>query len=271
MQAGSPWGTLTGNQIGALITDYVCEQRKAAGSLSPQHYVVKTLVTTEMIRRIAQSYGVRTEGDLQVGFKYIGGTMDQQGPEKFVFGAEESYGFLAGHYARDKDAAVAAMLLSELAARCKANGQTLHEKLDSLFWQFGCHAERQVSQTMPGSEGMRLMEQLMERLRLSPPSTLADMRVVRVRDYKNLMEWRTGGLHQAFDGPRGDMVMIDLDREGTYVAVRPSGTEPKVKFYMFTYEPAEQLHNLEDTKQELQARLDALAASLKEYALASAG
>lgn len=270
-QAGSTWGTLTGNQIGALITDYVCEQRKAAGSLSPQHYVVKTLVTTEMIRRIAQSYGVRTEGDLQVGFKYIGGTMDAQGPDKFVFGAEESYGFLAGHYARDKDAAVAAMLLSELAARCKANGQTLHEKLDSLFWQFGCHAERQVSQTMPGSEGMRLMEQLMERLRLSPPSTLAEMRVVRVRDYKNLMEWRTGGLHQAFEGPRGDMVMIDLDREGTYVAVRPSGTEPKVKFYMFTYEPAEQLHNLEDTKQELQARLDALAASLKEYALASAG
>ena len=266
MKAGSPWTTLTGNQIGALLVDYLCERRKAAGSLSPQHYVVKTLVTTEMIRRIADSYGVRTEGNLQVGFKYIGGIMDELGPDRFVMGAEESYGFLVGQYARDKDAAVAAMLLAELAASCKAKGQTLYEKLESLFWQFGCHEERQVSVTMPGSEGMKNMAALMLKLRTSPPASLAGMKVTRVRDYQGLSEWVAGGLHRAFDGPKGEMVMIDLAKEGTYVAVRPSGTEPKVKFYMFAYEPAEQLHNLDDTKAELKARLDDLAKDLTAFA-----
>src|SRR5690606_11153967 len=111
--------------------------------LTPDHYIVKTLVTTEMARRIADSYGIATAGNLQVGFKYIGGTMDERGPDKFVFGTEESHGYLAGQYARDKDAAVAAMLLAELAAQEKSAGQTLHEKLDALSWQFGCHAESQ--------------------------------------------------------------------------------------------------------------------------------
>ncbi len=264
----SPWGTLTGNQIGSLLVDYVCERRKAAGSLSPRHYVVKTLVTTELIRRIADSYGVRTEGELQVGFKYIGGIMDQLGPDQFVMGAEESYGFLVGHYVRDKDAAVAGMLLAELAASCKAKGQTLHEKLDALFWQFGCHEERQVSLMMPGSEGMKNMAALMLRLRTSPPATLAGMNVARVRDYQTLTEWIAGGLHRGFTGPKGDMVMIDLAQKGTYVAVRPSGTEPKVKFYMFTCEAAEMIHNLADTKAELKARLDALATELAALARA---
>jgi phosphomannomutase len=258
----SAWKTLTGNQIGALLTDYVLERRKAAGTLSREGYVVKTLVTTELVRRIADAYGVRTEGNLQVGFKYIGGVIDQQGPENFVFAAEESYGFLAGTHSRDKDAAVAAMLLAELAAICKAKKQTLHEKLDSLFWQFGCHEERQVSVGMPGSEGMKTMSALMERLRTSPPTSLAGMKVVRVRDYQGLTEWKLGGLHQRFDGPPGDMVIIDLAKEGTSVAVRPSGTEPKVKFYLFAYEPAEMLHNLEATKLELRQRLDLLTKEL---------
>ena len=266
MKHGAVWATLSGNQIGSLLVDYLCERRKAAGSLSADNYVVKTLVTTELIRRIADSYGVRCEGDLQVGFKYIGGIMDELGPDKFVMGAEESYGFLVGQYVRDKDAAVAAMLLAELAASCKAKSQTLHEKLDTIFWQFGCHEERQVSVTMPGSEGMKSMANLMERLRTSPPTSLAGMKVVRVRDYHGLTEWVAGGLHRTFVGPKGDMVMIDLDKDGTYVAVRPSGTEPKVKFYMFTYEPAEMLHNLDETKSELKARLDSLAKDLTAFA-----
>ncbi|MCA9170635.1 MAG: phospho-sugar mutase, partial [Planctomycetales bacterium] len=108
------WRTFSGNQIGVLLADYLLEQRKAKGTLSPEHYVVKTLVTTDMIRRIADSYGVRTCGDLQVGFKWIAGVMDEQGPDKFVFGTEESHGYLVGQYARDKDGAVASMLMAEL-------------------------------------------------------------------------------------------------------------------------------------------------------------
>jgi phosphoglucomutase/phosphomannomutase len=163
------------------------------------------------------------------------------------------------------------MLLAELAAACKAKSQTLHEKLDALYWQFGCHEERQVSVTMPGSEGMKNMAALMLRLRTSPPESLAGMKVTRVRDYQGLAEWVAGGLHRSFIGPKGDMVMIDLAKEGTYIAVRPSGTEPKVKFYMFTYEPAELLHNLEDTKVELKSRLDALAKDLAAFAHTNTG
>ena len=118
---------------------------------------------------------------------------------------------------------------------------------------------------MPGSEGMKQIQSLMARFRQDPPHTLAGFKVRRVRDYLALKELEPGGKPRAFDGPVGDMVMIDLGPPGTYVAVRPSGTEPKVKFYTFTFEPAEQLHNLEETKAELAARLDALAKDLTAF------
>ncbi len=150
--AGAAWDTFTGNQIAVLLADYLLDARRKAGRLTPEHYIVKTLVTTEMVRRIADSYGVRILGNLQVGFKYIGQTIDEAGPDKFVFGCEESHGYLVGTHARDKDAAVAAMLLAELAATVKAAGQTLHAKFDALYWQFGYHLERQVSLTVSGSQ-----------------------------------------------------------------------------------------------------------------------
>jgi len=261
----SPWKTMTGNQIGALLTEYVLDQRRRAGRLTPEHYVVKTLITTELVRRIAEAYGVRTFGNLQVGFKYIGGTIDAEGPEHFVFGAEESHGYLAGTYARDKDAGVAGMLLAELAAEVKASGLTLHEKLDALYWQYGYHAESQISVVMPGSQGMQQMSKLMARFRTDPPRTLAGLAVRRVRDYLGLTEGAPGESFRPFDGPRGDMVMLDLSAPGVYVAVRPSGTEPKVKYYMFTYEPAEMLADLETSKAEHAERLARLARDLTEF------
>lgn len=258
------WATFTGNQIGALLVDHVLSTRQ--GRLTREHYVVKTLVTTEMIRRIAESYNVTTCGELLVGFKWIGGLIDEQGPERFVFGAEESHGFLAGTHVRDKDAAVAALLLAELAAACKANGQSLHEKLDALYWQFGCHAEKTVSKTMPGSAGMARMDALMKKLRTDPPREIAGQEVVRIRDYERQLIFAPGGSEQSFDCPRGDMVIFDLADEGNYVAIRPSGTEPKVKFYTFAYEPAEMLANLEDAKAELATRLDAMERDLAAFA-----
>ena len=124
----APWVTLTGNQIGSLLAEFLLQFLKVAGHLTSGHYIVKTLVTTELMRRIADHYGVQTAGNLLVGFKYIGGEMDYRGPERFVLGAEESYGFLIGDHARDKDAAVASLLLAELAARAKAEGETLIRK-----------------------------------------------------------------------------------------------------------------------------------------------
>ena len=251
---GDDWQVFTGNQIGSLLAEHVLESRKYAGNLSPKHYVVKTLVTTEMIRRIADSYGVATYGDLQVGFKWIGGLMDEVGPDLFLLGCEESHGFLAGDYVRDKDAAVAAMMLAEFAARAKAAGQTLHEKLDALFWQHGCHAEHTVSKTMPGSEGMARMRKLMAGFRESPPATIGGLKVRQTRDYLKQVVISSAGRH-ALAGPPGDMVVFDLAAEGNYVAVRPSGTEPKVKFYLFAYEPPELLADLNETKQQLVQRL----------------
>ncbi len=112
-----PWKTFTGNQLGAMLADFILDQRSRSGGLTPDHYIIKTLVTTELTRLVAESYGVRCEGDLLVGFKYIAETMDRVGPEKFVFGTEESHGYLVGQYARDKDGAIACMLMSDWLQR----------------------------------------------------------------------------------------------------------------------------------------------------------
>ncbi len=264
---GKPFDTFTGNQIGALLTDFVLRSRQQAGTLTPEHYVVKTLVTTELIRRIADSYGAKTYGNLLVGFKWIAQVIDQVGPERFVLGTEESHGYQVGSYARDKDGAVAALLLAELALTCKQSGQTLHEKLDELFVKHGAHAERTVSVSFPGSEGMARMMQLMADLRGNPPESLAGLNVRQVRDYENRTVTPRGGKAAPLDGPLGDLVICDLEADGNYAAVRPSGTEPKVKFYLFTYEPVTSAANLPAAKAELTKRLDALENDLKRVAL----
>jgi phosphomannomutase len=263
---GAPWDTLTGNQIGALLVDYLLERGKQAGTLTPEHYVVKTLVTTELIRRIADAYGVTTVGDLLVGFKYIGGVMEQRDVTKFVLGAEESYGFLVGPHARDKDAAVTSMLLAELAARAKAEGLSLHEKLDALFRRFGCHLERQFTLDAPGAEGMQRMTALMARVRGQPPASLAGLKIAGVRDYLHNTVSYPGACTEPLPGPTGDLVMLDLEARGNYVAVRPSGTEPKVKFYMFAHRPPDEITDLEATKSELTAHLDAMQKDLRAFA-----
>jgi phosphomannomutase len=266
MAKGSPWLTLTGNEIGALLADYMCDSRKAAGRLSPNNFIVKTLVTTELTRRIGDSYGVKTFGDNLVGFKWIAGVIDREGADKFLYGTEESHGYMAGNYNRDKDGGLATMLLCELAAKLKSQKKTLHQKLDDLFWQHGVHIERTVSVQMPGSEGMLRMKEVMAQFRAAPPKTLAGSPVVQVRDYFDQTVTLAAGGKRPFDGPMGDLVILDLALEGNYVAIRPSGTEPKIKLYMFTYEPPEQLANLEDAKQMLDQRLLAMEADMRAFA-----
>ncbi len=264
LEPGAEWATLTGNQLGALLSDYVLEQRRAADALTSDHYLVKTLVTTEMIRRIGDSYGVRTCGNLLVGFKWIGGVIDQEGPENFVLGAEESHGYLVGQYARDKDGPVACMLMSELAAQMKAAGKSVHEKLDDLFWQHGVHLERLITFRMEGSEGMVNMRKLMAKFRTAPADQLGGIAVSSIRDYQQLTTTRDGQT-VPLDGPKGDMVILDLAETGNAIAVRPSGTEPKVKFYLFAFTPAEQLSDLEVAKAELITRLDQFEADVRSY------
>jgi phosphoglucomutase/phosphomannomutase len=174
---------------------------------------------------------------------------------------------MAGTYARDKDGPAATLLLCELAARLKAKGQTLHEKLDALFWQHGLHAERTVSVQMPGSEGMLRMKEVMAQFREAPPTAVAGSPVVQIRDYE-LQQAMTlpKGNPQKLPGARGDLVILDLALDGNYVAIRPSGTEPKIKLYMFTFEPPEQLANLDDAKVMLDERLAAMEADMRAFA-----
>lgn len=264
--AGSQWLTLNGNEIGALLADYVLDSRKALGKLCRDNFLVKTLVTTELTRRIGDSYGVKTFGDNLVGFKWIAGVIDREGADKFLYGTEESHGYMAGSYVRDKDGAVASMLLCELAAKLKEAGQTLHEKLDALFWQHGVHVERTVSVQMPGSEGMARMKEVMAAFRAGPPAEIGGDRVAQVRDYERQTITLAGGTPQPLGGPKGDLVFLDLATEGNYVACRPSGTEPKIKFYMFTFTPPEQLSNLDLAKAQLAERLDRMEADLRKFA-----
>jgi phosphomannomutase len=261
-----PWATFTGNQLGALLADYVCESRRKYRPLTSDNFLVTTLVTTQMIRRIGDSYGVKTYNNLHVGFKWIAKQIDESGPDNFLFGTEESHGFLVGQYVRDKDGAAACMLMAELAAVCKEKKKTVHEKLDSLYWQHGYHGERVLNVTMPGSAGMAAMQALMGNFRTTPPTSLGGIKVTQVRDYKSLTTTPIGGSPTKLDAPPADMVILDLAEEGNYVAVRPSGTEPKVKFYMFTYVPAEQLADLDRTKAEMNERMQAFEVDLKAFA-----
>ncbi len=229
--------------------------------------MVKTLVTTELIRRIADSYGVRTCGNLLVGFKWIGGVIDEEGPDDFLIGCEESHGYLVGQYARDKDGAVACLLMSELAAHLKAAGKSVHEKLDDLFWQHGAHLERLITFQMEGSEGMAKMQKLMDQFRNQPPESLGQSRVEGLRDYLHGTA-TCQGTTRPLEAPVGDMIILDLAEQGNAVAVRPSGTEPKAKFYLFGYIPAEQLADLQMAKDQLRERLDDLEAAIRAYCAA---
>jgi phosphoglucomutase len=260
-----PWATINGNQLGVLLADYVCAQMKSQGLLTSKSYIIKTLVTTELARRAAEFYGVGCEGNLHVGFKWIAGVMDTVGPNDFVFGTEESHGYLIGQYARDKDGAVACLLMSLLAADLKSKNKSLHQRLDELEAQHGCHQESLVNVQMEGSEGMLLMKKLMEAFRTAPPKQLGGINVAQVRDYKSLTILKADGSKEKLDSSAADMVMLDLEESGNYFAVRPSGTEPKVKFYMFTYLPADQSKDLPVARAKLNARLAALEKDIRVY------
>ena len=286
MAAGSEWRTFTGNQLAALLVDWVLASRKRGGTLSLSDHVITTLVTTGLVRRIGDAYGTTTVDTLQVGFKWIGQAIDQTGPEHFVFGCEESHGYLAGTHVRDKDASVAALLLAELTAALKTQGKTLHEQLDAIFCTHGCHLERQVAITLPGAAGMDRMREIMATLRSKPPATLGGLAVARVRDYATLTTAAPGTASASFAGAKGDLVMFDLASPtrtsagstaveiaagrfpplANCVAARPSGTEPKIKFYLFAAAPPCDTAQLAAAKSALTQQLDLMERDLRALA-----
>ncbi len=261
---------LTGNRIGALIADHILRKRAALGTLSVENYVVETVVTTRLIGAIARSHGVRAIDDLMVGFKYIAQTMDAEGPDKFVFGAEESLGYLTGQYCRDKDAAVAALYLLELAAELRAEGKTLLDRLDELFRELGYFVEAQISEVCEGSRGKEQIQGLMKRFRESPPQKLGGVSIARIRDFK-LGEVRAlpgNKKVEEFTGVRADLLFLDsAESEGKRfsVAVRPSGTEPKIKFYFFAQAVSDDHAALDELKTETDSAMKSLQSALSKW------
>jgi phosphomannomutase len=274
---GSRWSVLTGNQLCAILCEQAITGRTARGESKPGDYVVTTLVTSGLARRVAEAHGLMVDDTQLVGFKWICSAIDRHGPEHFVFGTEESHGYLAGTHVRDKDAAVAALLMAEQAAALAAAGRTPHELLDELFCRFGCHQERTVNVMLPGASGMDRMKEIMATLRAKPLDACGGLEVVRTRDQASLTTWTPGGAPEPYEGVKSDLVIFDLaglpdagtrtggrfPPLGNAVAARPSGTEPKIKFYLFTAAEPGTAAELPAAKEALRQRLDAMEADLR--------
>jgi len=226
--------SFTGNMSGMLIAEYILRERTATGTMPENPALVTTIVTTNMSRAIAEDYHVRFI-EVLTGFKYIGEQIklfEQTGSNHYVFGLEESYGCLAGTHARDKDAVVAVMCLCEVASWCKKQGITLCDQMEKLYEKYGYYKETQYSITMRGIDGSREIAALMEKLRKNPPKQFGNLKVTRIRDYEqNTILDMESGKTTATGLPESNVLYFDLT-EDAWCCARPSGTEPKIKFYM---------------------------------------
>lgn len=225
---------LTGNMIGALLTEYILSQKKAQGTLPQNGAVVKTIVSTEMIDPICRAYGV-TKMDVLTGFKFIGEKIkefEETGAYTYLFGFEESYGCLAGTYARDKDAVVASLLICEMAAYYKKKGMTIYEGLLQMYETYGFYREGVKALTLKGLEGIEKIQKIMASFRETIPTEFAGRKVVLAKDYKMQVFYNMAmNKKENSPLPPSDVLYYTLD-DGSWICVRPSGTEPKLKFYI---------------------------------------
>jgi len=226
---------MTGNEVGAMLLNYLLSQKKEKGTLSSSSIAVKSFVSTDLAEQIAKKYNC-TFKNLLTGFKYIGELITQleaQGrADDFVMGFEESYGYLAGTHARDKDAVVASMLICEMAAFYKAQGKSLAQVMDSLYDEFGYYLNIVSSYTFEGASGMEKMAGIMDSLRENPPKSFGGMDITVVDDYKTSVSTNIAdGTTSTIELPKSNVLAYTLT-DGNKIIVRPSGTEPKIKAYI---------------------------------------
>lgn len=224
----------SGNMSGMLIAEYELRERTALGLMPENPALVTTIVTTNMTVPIARAYDVKLI-EVLTGFKYIGEQIkffEQTGSNNYVFGLEESYGCLAGTHSRDKDAIVAVMCLCEVAAYCKKHGQTLWDMMLEMYEKYGYYKETQYTITLKGADGARQITAIMDKLRKEPPKAFGDLKVKRFRDYKEnvILDMETGEKTQT-GLPASNVLYFELP-DNCWCCARPSGTEPKIKFYM---------------------------------------
>ena len=227
---------VSGNQTGVLLSDYLYGAMKRSGKLPKNPVMLKTIVTTEMARKVAEAHGV-TCYDTFTGFKFMAekkNQLESAGQGKVVFSYEESYGYMLGDYVRDKDAVTASLLLTEMAAWYATQGMTLYDALDVLYRKYGWYGEKTHNLVMPGLDGLEKMANLMKSLRQNPPAAISGVAVARRKDYTDgsVVDCATGAVSEM--ELKGSNVLRYELADGTTILVRPSGTEPKIKVYILT-------------------------------------
>lgn len=227
------YNTYTGNQVGAMLTEYILSNLKSRGELADDAYVVKTIVTTNLTKAICDNYGVEMK-EVLTGFKFIGEKIkesEETGIGTYIFGFEESYGYLKGTYARDKDAVVATMLIAEMTLWCKENGSSLAEFMDSIYAKYGRYIEYVESVVMEGIDGSEKISAIMDKLRTDTPTSIGGKAVTAVRDYDTSVRTEIkSGAKEEILLPKSNVIYLELE-DGNNFVVRPSGTEPKIKLY----------------------------------------
>ena len=241
----------SGNEVGAMLLKYICQERTALGTMPERPVAVKTIVTTDICKKIADEYGVELR-EVLTGFKFIGeqiGFLEEKGEEdRYIFGFEESYGYLAGGYVRDKDAVIASMLICEMAAFYRTKGISLLDAREAMYNQYGNYVHTQSSFQCEGASGMERMKEIMSGLRNDPPKAIGGLKVEKVGDYIASEETDLAtGAKTAITLPKSDVLAFRLE-QGASVIIRPSGTEPKIKAYYTTIgENRDQAKALEET------------------------
>lgn len=252
---------LNGNQIGSLLTYYVLLAKQRKGELRTNDYVVKTIVTTNLIADIAEKFSVKSY-DTLTGFKYIGELITKlEGQERYLVGGEESYGFLVGDLVRDKDAANACAFIAEMTAYFKAEGKSLFEVLTDLYVEHGFYRETLVSLTKKGKAGADEIRTMMAGLRQSTPKTVGGIPVKEVRDYKNSTATLSDGHTQRIELPSSDVLQF-ITEEGDVITARPSGTEPKIKFYCSVKQRLENRADLREVEAQLDEKVKRIMADI---------
>ena len=225
--------TFTGNQVGTLLSEYILSALAEKDAVPKDGYIVKTIVTTNIIQAICDAYGIEMK-EVLTGFKFIGEKIkesEETGIGTYIFGFEESYGYLKGTYARDKDAVVATMLIAEMALYYQENGTSIFEQMDNIYKKYGYYKEEVVSVTLEVIEGLAKIKSTMDRLRENPPEMVAGKKVIAVRDYltSERVDKLTGEKSEILL-PKSNVIYLELEDQNNFI-IRPSGTEPKIKLY----------------------------------------
>ncbi len=249
---------LNGNQTANILTYYILTRWEELGKLTGNEFIVKTIVTSDLLLKIANSFNVKTY-DVLTGFKYIADKILNKPDEKFICGGEESYGFLVGDFVRDKDAIITCFMLAEATSWAAEQGKTLYQILKDIYKEYGVYREKLVSLTKKGISGIEEIKQIMLDFRKDPPKTLLGSKVTEIRDYKlGISKDMNFGVETIINLPKSDVLQF-FTEDGIKVSVRPSGTEPKIKFYFSMNEPLENINELTGVEQELDENLEQLA------------